>query len=753
LHLLEATGINALLVTVLTLLVALRLGQILLARLAPCELRVTPEVSLLSLGLGLGAMSLLTLALGVAGLFYRPLFQLLLLAGVVASAPRLTRDLVSWLQENRGVERPSRTWVFYPAAALLIGIVLICLVAALAPETGFDALNYHLGIPRLYMANHGVVETSNLAVFSYPLGVDMLFLFAWLVHSPVAAKLVHFAFGLLTAAGCWVFLKRLGAPHGGVLAALLFLGSPVVMYLSHSAYIDLGLAFFSLLALIALFRWLETGLSHWSVLAGIYAGLSLSAKYTGFTTFLVGAALMAWTLFGSSRRKARRSDLVLYGIAAFLVFSPWLVKNLIQTGNPVSPLFADLIPTRAIGGAEYNQAVQLIRSWHGYAGTLFDWISVPWLQTFRPDVFHGSPGAAYLVLLPVALVIGWRDRRLRILAGCIAVGYVFLVVGTLTTRFFVLLFPWISVLVAAGIWPRQNDHERSVRWAKAGLVLTCLVLVAAKLPWFNSLWVTPQPLTLDTAKIRFFRTAQERDDFLEKQVTGPGGAEFYSYLNGLKPGARILALTPVYQALTDHRVFMPPNSKPSSEMALAAIELAKKGKGLSDVELTPLGTNLASRFWKVRLEDGSPYWPDETRLRPFFIEKGVPIEVAVYRMTQLERDGAIEVVLDLGAPRKVERFTLLSRARSRPPTYRLFSSPGWSASRWREVAINVREVSSPVSEEVLCELLSDHQITHVVLGYHPGAQFLPQFYVDERALSWLIPVKSLEGYEVLEVRR
>ncbi|RPI26653.1 MAG: phospholipid carrier-dependent glycosyltransferase [Acidobacteria bacterium] len=749
---LEATGINALLIVILTLLVALRLGRALVSRLSLGETAVTLEILLFAEGLGLGAISLLTLLLGALGLLYPAVFRVALGIGLAVSLRGLIRDFR--LLRAGGPRDAIRriTWLVYPVIALLAGIVAICLLAALAPETGFDALNYHLGTPRLYIANHRVVETVNLAGYSHPLAVDMLYVATWLVHSPLAAKLVHFVLGLLTAAGCWLFCRRYSVPGSGLLAALLFLGSPVVMFLSQSAYIDLGLAFFALLAVFAWFRWLESGMRHWIVLAGIYTGLSLGAKYMGVTVLVVGLFLLAWAFISPSFPKLRPTDFFLYCAVAFLVFAPWLIKNVVLTGNPLAPALSDAIPTKGFGPPDYARLVQLTRSWHGYSGTLLDWVAIPWRQTFRPDVFHGDPGLVYLFVLPFALGLGWRNRWLRLLAGAAALGYFFLLLGTATTRFFVLIFPWMSILVAAGVWPSaEREGGRRAGWLRGALVLACLILVVLKLPWFAALWPTPEPLILDTAKIRLFRSQDDRDQFLESRVTGLGGGHLYKYLNGLPKGSRILALTPVYQALTDHEVFMPPNSTPSSAMAASAMELAKKQTGYRDVEINLRRPGPTGRFWKVRLSGCPGYTPDETHPRLFYLENSIAREVAVYGVTRRELAQGQEVVVDLGAPRRVERFTFLSRC-DKAFKCRVFGSAGWSRENWHEVpaSANLQDPRAVRAQDLL-DLLSRNRITHVALGHHGGAGFLAEFYVDNAGLPDLKPVRQFEGYEVLEV--
>src|SRR5690606_34153041 len=83
---------------------------------------------------------------------------------------------------------------------LLIILWLINLIGVLAPEISFDALWYHLTIPKIFAQNHAITHIpGGLYYYSLmPKLVDLLYIPAVMVNSAIGAKLIHFTFGILT---------------------------------------------------------------------------------------------------------------------------------------------------------------------------------------------------------------------------------------------------------------------------------------------------------------------------------------------------------------------------------------------------------------------------------------------------------------------------------------------------------------------------------------------------------------------------
>ncbi|MBW2218731.1 MAG: hypothetical protein JRF40_04445, partial [Deltaproteobacteria bacterium] len=138
---------------------------------------------------------------------------------------------------------------------LLILVVISILLLSMVPPVSRDALTHHLAVPKLWLNNGGIYETPHLKVSYYPMNLDLIYLIPLYFGNDIIQKYIHFAFALLTAILIFSYLiKRINFQYG-LLGALFFLSMPVIVNLSISAYVDLGLIFFSTASLFYLLKW------------------------------------------------------------------------------------------------------------------------------------------------------------------------------------------------------------------------------------------------------------------------------------------------------------------------------------------------------------------------------------------------------------------------------------------------------------------------------------------------------------------
>jgi hypothetical protein len=234
------------------------------------------------------------------------------------------------------------TSVFRICLLLLIGCITLL---SLGPPVSRDALVHHLNIPKLYLQYGKIVEFPSMSFSYFPMNLDLLYMIPLGFGNDIAPKFIHFAFALFTA---WLIhgylTPRVGKNYARI-GVLLFLSTPIIVKLSITVYVDLGLIFFSTAALLLLFRWVETGFGF-KFLTGsaVCCGLAMGTKYNGL---IVGFLLTAFVpLFYSARRRNLRHHFVksiglgvLYLSVALVVFSPWMIRNWHWKGNPVYPLY------------------------------------------------------------------------------------------------------------------------------------------------------------------------------------------------------------------------------------------------------------------------------------------------------------------------------------------------------------------------------------------------------------------------------
>ncbi|HHP7234951.1 MAG TPA: ArnT family glycosyltransferase, partial [Desulfobacterales bacterium] len=241
------------------------------------------------------------------------------------------------------------TWLRRYLAAALILLVVAIGILAWVPPVSRDALTHHLVVPKLYLQEGKIYEIPEIAFSYYPMNLDLLYLIPLYFGHDILPKFIHFAFALLTAGILFTYIrKRLGSVYG-LLGALFFLSIPVIVKLSVTVYVDLGLTFFSFAALLALFRWRETDFrARWLLLAGAACGLALGTKYNGLVTLFILSLITTVLYVRSSHGKPARRQFKAVGYAvvfagmALMVFSPWMIRNVMWTGNPVYPLYRGL---------------------------------------------------------------------------------------------------------------------------------------------------------------------------------------------------------------------------------------------------------------------------------------------------------------------------------------------------------------------------------------------------------------------------
>jgi hypothetical protein len=256
------------------------------------------------------------------------------------------------LKLPRRLPRASLLWV---AAALAAGIWLAgaTLPAGLTGRLtadSYDVLEYHLQLPREYFQSGQVAPLTHNVYSHYPLGVEMLFLLGMCLRGGAyegmyLATLMHGLYAAVMAAGIFGALRQAaggGNAQGGKLAdfharaaALLLLTAPWVLYLSWLASSELAEMCCLALALMWLRQYLHRPGRSCSAMIGLMAGAACAIKYlsVGLIALPVLAVLLAAALW-----RRRPADALVAAILTAGLFSPWLARNVIATGNPVFPL-------------------------------------------------------------------------------------------------------------------------------------------------------------------------------------------------------------------------------------------------------------------------------------------------------------------------------------------------------------------------------------------------------------------------------
>ena len=309
------------------------------------------EHGVLAAALGLGLLQFLPYTLGMLGLLTPANLGvgLLLLAALFArDMLRVARGVTRAVSQHTKIRTRPDGWSFAFFVLLPLPLALAFL-QALCPPTDNDGLSYHLVAPKRWLGTGFLDYLPTLAHTNAPMGVEMLFTLPMALWSDTAAKLVHYALGLLALCAVYAFGRRLHSGRTGLMAACLFaLATPQVLSEYSAAYVDLGITFAVVSAFLGWLLWHRTkGAGGWLMASALCAGLGASFKLTG-AFYGVVIALLVWRDMRENEilRRNALPTAARFFLVSLLPLLPWLWRSWRLTGNPVWPLLPRLFPTR-----------------------------------------------------------------------------------------------------------------------------------------------------------------------------------------------------------------------------------------------------------------------------------------------------------------------------------------------------------------------------------------------------------------------
>lgn len=422
--------------------------------------------------LGTTAAAVMTGVGGLLGLYRLSFFIPLLLLGPLFRILRIGRrgsnpDLPAESEGAAGLHT-------HVAAAGLGLCALMVFAGALLPETFYDALYYHLGLPSQYLLQGKITARPAVVHSAFPAYHDTLLGVLLALGGPSLARTFTFALYLLGGAACSLLGGVLfGA--GGTTAAFLLLSIPGVIIMSSMTNVDTAMIWYAAMALAGTARALKCAgeeRRRWALAAAIPLGMAAGSKYTGL--FLVPVPLLALlTAPGGTVKDKLRSAALLLG-AALLVASPWYLRNLAVYGNPVYPALEVVFGLSDAGRwAMDNLRSDLSR----FSFSLGDPAGI-WQLALSGKLRLGAGaevGWGALLALPAALAACVARRELRpFLPGAA----LFLVLWALNHSAVRYLYPLFPLLAAAGGWGVTALSERRGAVRITAALLLALILSA-----------------------------------------------------------------------------------------------------------------------------------------------------------------------------------------------------------------------------------------------------------------------------------
>ncbi|MBI3921028.1 MAG: glycosyltransferase family 39 protein [Armatimonadetes bacterium] len=430
---------------------------------------------------GLGLLSYLVLGLGLCGILTRGALVALLLVTALLSCVMARPKGGGGRKERSGNPELWTRWdsLLIGWAAVICCFALCCALAP--PSTGdFDSLSYHLASPKIYLSHHRIHYIPFDHHSNFPFTMEMLYTLGLALHGPVTAKLFHFVAYLLTVACLYLFGSRHISRRTGLIAAVVFAITPVVFSEATTAYVDVGLALFTVLGFYSVFEWRFGKRSEWWIPASLFGGWMMGTKYLGVVLFfsLVGVAAVATKLSGqrdSSCGKEGRFPLMpvlRVLVLAGLIASPWYIKTCLSTGNPVYPFAYSVFHGRNWDSAMEKSYWKEQKSYGDRS--LEGFLMTPWRVSLYP--FNPAPiryevqpsvtsavGPLYLVFLVPLLFVG-KPPPVKALLGTVAFLTITWFLMMQYNRYLVPCLALLSLPVGYAVDALQQ-RSRPLQWA------------------------------------------------------------------------------------------------------------------------------------------------------------------------------------------------------------------------------------------------------------------------------------------------
>jgi hypothetical protein len=278
--------------------------------------------------------------------------SLIPLRGYLETAGLVIRDIEKNEQEN----------ILSPTFNLLITIMLFLnLYGALEPVQSSEALSFSLALPQYYVNSGRIVELTNNLRSYLGHNWEMLYLWGLLLESALLCRLLDIALFFMSGILLYRWCTRKFGTETGVIAGVLWFCSSILHQIPGTLTHFNALASFSLLAFLFWDRWHFGKGRHFLAASGILAGFAIGIDHYALYFPLIPLIIITLSsrTTSSSSFIHRLGAALIFSVTAFLVYTPWLLKNLIlyiyRSGDfsvngffPVKPIINPFIPANVL---------------------------------------------------------------------------------------------------------------------------------------------------------------------------------------------------------------------------------------------------------------------------------------------------------------------------------------------------------------------------------------------------------------------
>ncbi len=426
----------------------LLLGSALLGRLRVASELGGLEYCVQAFAIGGGALMMVLALAGLAGVLSRRLVAATVVLALGVGLIRIRRlgSVLGRAATELSGEMSSPG--LSALAMLMLFALALPMVIALMPAVFYDSLLYHLEAPSLWLQSGGLTTSPDNYFLAYPLNTSLLYMAALAFDHEASPALLHFF--LLVASGfALICLGKTVGRGVGLLASALFVVTPAALETAAYPIADLGVAFWSLAAVLAWLRWYSREGSGWLAICGAELGLAVGCKYTAGLVIVLPLLLLTVVLSGTGKMRKRLGASALVCLCAALTFSPWAIRNASETGNPIYPYLFGAKQDYVANQSLRNEVEKRMPEGSGPGRFVLHLVEGPMLLLSSGQGVAAMVGPALFVGLPLLLLCRPITRRVKVLLAIAGCGFLFWDATVHLTRY---ALPFLALLAVASAW-------------------------------------------------------------------------------------------------------------------------------------------------------------------------------------------------------------------------------------------------------------------------------------------------------------
>lgn len=466
------------------------------------------------LAVGLGIFGTICILLGLCGMLFPHIILGLCVGFIFLTFINSVRKIRNKKWKMKILYDKKSFVVIFVILWILILFMPVIVLPTL-PSVGFDDGAYHLSFAKLF-AETGKIQLSSSAMyptfsfFMETIYAVFLFVYADGTACQVLEFLLYFAIaGVMVAMG-----KRFYHYKTGIVAAALWLSSPLLFFQCRYAYVDIAFTFFVFMAIYAFLVYMQKETGSWIILSGMFLGVASSIKYSG----LGFCALLGMIVLFRVCKTKELTPVFLYGIPIVCFSLPNYLFNFMNTGNPVFPFYPNIFGSTVWSLEESIKLWKEIHNSYGLPKNIINIMKFPYLAVFEPHVYFGEGGIhiAYYLLLPFLFVPVMKQKKkisgylIFFSAGYFGLWYT----GSQVLRYMGVVLAIIALPMADIIYAILNKKGKVMQYACYSILIFFLAF---------SLWEYGLE---ETNTILIPVTQEEKNRYLSQKVFPYEGVQF-----------------------------------------------------------------------------------------------------------------------------------------------------------------------------------------------------------------------------------